>query len=70
MIINIRSIYVRNTFINSIYTVYILIGYINIRSTYTRSICIKNTFIRDIKLRALIRLGVILVDLRINNYYF
>lgn len=67
--INIKNTYIRNTYINSIYIMGIWIGCTSIRNIYIRDIYAQNTFVKGIKLKILIRLRIILVSQRINNYY-
>ena len=67
---NIKNIYAKNTYISSIYTINTKIKYANIKIAYIRCIYISSVFIESIKLRILIKSRIILLDLKINNYYF
>ena len=69
MAFGIRITYTRNTCIGSTYTMDIRIGYIDTRNAYTGNICAKVTFVKSIELRVLAKLGVILANSKINNYW-
>lgn len=47
-----------------------LIRYSDVSSICTRNIYAKSAFIRSIEPKALARLKIMLIDQRINNYYF
>lgn len=62
--------YVKNTCINSIYTLDTQIKCASIKNAYTKSIYIKSAFLGNIKLKILIRLKITLIGLGVNNCYF
>ena len=68
--INIGNTYAINICISSIYAIGIWIRYASIRDTYIRYIYAKNFFIKDVELKILARLEVILTNLKINNCFF
>lgn len=70
IVTNIRNTCTKNTCISSTCTVNIWIRYTGIRNACTGYIYDRNTFVENIKLKALARLGVILTGLGINNCCF